>query len=263
MKRSRCNFYKSNIVEALVLAFFLCVLCGNSYAQDFKTIHPGVEYASVDHRLGTDPVKINLLRLDLTKVRLNVHHALDAAIGTEKTSSIATRHEAVAAINAGFFRLDSTLFAGDASDVLQVDGLLYSEGTRSRVSLFLKNDVRRTRAAIGHINLWPNILIGKTEIRVSGINRERKPDEAIVYTPAFGRTTLTRPTGVEIVVCSGRVTKIILNAGSTPIPDCGFVFSLEGKAKGNIVQTARLRAAVRLHTNSAFLDVRLFAYLAE
>lgn len=58
-------------VEALVLVSFLCVLCGNASAQEFKTVHPGVEYAHVDHKIGSDPVKINLLRLDLKKVRLD------------------------------------------------------------------------------------------------------------------------------------------------------------------------------------------------
>ncbi len=74
----------------------------SNLAQDFKIVHDGVEYAHVEHKLGNDPVKINLLRLDLKKVRLDVHHALDKAIGLETTSSIATRNDAVAAINAGF-----------------------------------------------------------------------------------------------------------------------------------------------------------------
>src|SRR5215218_8874660 len=95
------------------LLFFLCVLCGNSPAQEFKTVHPGIEYATFDYKLGSDPVKIKLLRLDLAKVRLDVHHAFDKAIGLETTSTIAKRKGAVAAINAGFFRLDKTEFAGD------------------------------------------------------------------------------------------------------------------------------------------------------
>src|SRR5688500_328651 len=105
----------------------LCVLCGELSAQDFKKVHDGVEYAQVDHKIGTDPVRINLLRLDLTKVRLDVHHAMDAAIGTEKTSSIANRHGAVAAINSGFFRLDTSIFAGDAAGFLMIDGRIWSE----------------------------------------------------------------------------------------------------------------------------------------
>src|SRR5690242_10094703 len=87
---------------------FLCVLSSDSSAQDFKTVHPGVEYAHVDHKIGDDPVKLNLLRLDLTKVRLDVHHAFDKPIGVEPTSALAIRNRAIAAINAGFFRNDKS-----------------------------------------------------------------------------------------------------------------------------------------------------------
>ena len=80
-------------------------------AQDFRTVHDGVEYAHVEHKIGEDSVKIHLLRLDLTKVRLDLKMAMDTVIGTETTSSISTRHGAVAAINAGSFRLDTSIFA--------------------------------------------------------------------------------------------------------------------------------------------------------
>src|SRR5262249_54435048 len=92
-------------------AWLLCVLCAsvvNLSAQDFRTVHEGVEYAEMTRTIDNQPVRMNLLRLDLTKVRLDVVHAMDAAIGTETTSSIATRQHAIAAINSGFFRLDTS-----------------------------------------------------------------------------------------------------------------------------------------------------------
>src|SRR5260221_6549540 len=87
------------------VVFILCALCTfvvNLPAQDWKTIRDGIEYAEVTKEISGLKVNMNLLRLDLTKVRLDVHHAMDAAIGTDKTSSIVTRHGAFAAINAGF-----------------------------------------------------------------------------------------------------------------------------------------------------------------
>lgn len=121
-----------------VLVLSLCVLCGlciSTFAQDFKTVRDGVEYAEVTREISGLKVNINLLLLDLTKVRLDVHHAMDAAIGTEKTSSIATRHGAAAAINAGFFRLDKSIFAGDAAGLLMIDGKLLSEPTLDRTAI--------------------------------------------------------------------------------------------------------------------------------
>ena len=78
----------------------------NFLAQNFKEITDGIEYAEITRGTEKEPIRLNLLRLDLTKVRLDVVHALDTAIGLEKTSSIATRHGAIAAINAGFFKME-------------------------------------------------------------------------------------------------------------------------------------------------------------
>mgnify|MGYP001162066251 CR=1 FL=1 len=171
-----------------LLVFVLCALCAsvvNIRAQDFKTVHDGVEYAQVVHKLGSDPVKINLLRLDLKKVRLDVHHAMDAAIGTEKTSSIATRHGAVAAINAGFFRLDKSAWAGEAAGVLMVNGKLLSESLLDRATLLLLNgSPKETHVLFGHYQTKAWIQFGDKHwgsiIELSGIDRERKASEAIL-----------------------------------------------------------------------------------
>src|SRR5215218_8450282 len=123
MKHHFFYLQRSSFAAVVVLVSFLCVICGNSFAQDWKMIHDGVEYAHVDHKIGSDPVKINLLRLDLKKVRLDVHHALDKPIGVELTSGIAKRYDAVAAINGGFFRNDKSEFVGDPAGILMIDGL--------------------------------------------------------------------------------------------------------------------------------------------
>jgi exopolysaccharide biosynthesis protein len=160
-------------------------------AQEFKTMQDGIEYAEMTREVDKLPVKMNLLRLDLTKVRLDVVHAMDEAIGVEKTSSIATRHGAFAAINAGFFRLDSSIFAGDSAGVLQIDGKLLSESYSNRIALFISNRANSTEVEINHLNLSDMINIKGFQFEVSGTNRERKENEIIIFTPEFNRTTLT------------------------------------------------------------------------
>lgn len=215
------------LARTQLLLFLLCALCARvvtAQAQDFRTVHDGVEHAQVDHKIGEDPVRINLLRVDLTKVRLDVHHALDAAIGTEKTSSIATRHRAVAAINAGFFRLDTSILAGDAAGTLMIDGELLSESRDSRSALLINNRGTATRVAMANLNIWAILQMGSYAYPISGINRERKDNELIVYTPEFGRSTLT-PSGTEYVVRRGRIVTIDRSSGSSRIPADGFVLS--------------------------------------
>ncbi len=109
---------KSTLLFALL---WLAVFCLSLKAQEFRTVYDGVEYAEMTRQIDGKPVRMNLLRLDLEKVRLDVVHAMDAAIGTETVSSMAKRRGAVAAVNAGFFRLDRSIFAGDAAGVLVID----------------------------------------------------------------------------------------------------------------------------------------------
>ncbi len=203
-------------------AILISVLSGS--AQDFGAVHEGVEYAQVEHKIGGDSVKINLLRLDLGKVRIDVHHAMDAAIGTEKTSSIAERHGAAAAINAGFFRLDTSIFAGDAAGTLMVNGKLLSESRDSRSALLINNSGLATRVAMANLEIWAILHVGPYAYPISGINRERKDKEFVVYTPEFGRSTLTNG-GTEFLVRRGRIVKINRLTGSSPIPPDGFVLS--------------------------------------
>ncbi|NOT47653.1 MAG: phosphodiester glycosidase family protein [Acidobacteria bacterium] len=212
------------------LFFFLCVLCnlcGQTLAQDFKTVHDGIEYAKVSKEIGGLNVNIDLLRLDLKKVRLDVHHAMDAAIGTEKTSSIAMRHGAAAAINAGFFRLDTSIFAGDAAGTLMIDGDLLSESRDSRSAILIANAPGATRVVLANLDIWANMHMGRFSYPLNGVNRERKDNEFVLYTPEFGRSTLTS-SGTEYIVRRGRIVKISYS-GSSPIPADGFVLSAGDK----------------------------------
>ncbi len=251
MKDSTRNRHRFLFITISISVSYLCLLCGNSSGQNFKTVHPGTEYAQVDHKIASDPVKINLLRLDLTKVRIDVHHALDAAIGTERTSSIATRHGAVAAINAGFFRLDTSIFAGDASGVLSIDNDLLSESINGRAALMIDNRIDRSDIYIERANISSVITIRKKNFEV-GINRERKEDEIVIYTNRFGVTTLSDRTGTEFVVRKKRIKAILDNSGSTPIPSDGYIISATGKARDRLRAVARLgtRVVMRTHHSS-------------
>jgi len=231
-----------------LLVFILCVLCGKTAAQDFKQVHPGVEYAQVEHKLGGDPLKINLLRLDLKKVRLDVHHALDKAIGLETTSSIATRKGAVAAINAGFFRLDKSEWAGDPSGLLMLDGKFLSEATNNRIALLFVNNEKGTPFVLmQHLDVGPFIALDKQDQPIkAGINRERKDNEVVLFTTDFGPTTKTTTQSVEIILTNCKNEKCrdveIRETGNAFIPIDGYVVSVGlGYLKSNPEFSSRLR----------------------
>jgi len=241
------------------ISVFIClqlwlIFCFSVNAQDFRPITDGIEHAKVTRKIKDEPVAVNLLRLDLTKVRLDVVHALDAAIGTETTSSIATRHGAIAAINAGFFRLDKSIFAGDAAGTLMIDNELLSESYESRVSLFVTNGLNQTEVKIGHLSIWHTVIIGKQFFEVFGVNRQRKNNELILFTPEFSRTTLTEPSGVEIVVRKNRIVKVSVDKGSVIIPSDGFVLSASGSEVAELLQFAKLNSRVHPTIHLARMD---------
>jgi len=235
------------ITVSICVYLWLIFFCFPISAQDFRTINDGIEYAEIKRGTEIEPIKINLLRLDLTKVRLDVVHALDAAIGLETASSMATRHGAFAAINAGFFRLDKSIFAGDAAGVLMIDGKLLSESYGNRIALGILNQTNKTEVEFG--NLISSSFIGfgvDSQAIFSGINRERKVDEIILYTSFFHRSTLTDSNGIEIIMgnCSRRCEKVsvVEGKGSSTIPSDGYVISIGRDAlekSNNILYFAR------------------------
>jgi len=254
------GLHRTLFAQFPLLVFTLCVLCGlcvKTNAQTFKQLHPGVEYAQVEHKLGSDPVKINLLRLDLTKVRLDVQLGMDAVVGLEKTSSIAARHGGVAAINSGFFRLDTSIFAGEPAGILAVDGVLLSESLNDRVALWIEN---QRDSSVVEIGRFKSTSILRTQagasVEINGINRERKDNEVVIYTSHFGRSTLTDLTGKEFIVLgtvghsSGRLVEA--RAGSSLLTGGQFIVSTSGNASQKVMD-----AAVKNRFGSWFIETRL------
>ncbi len=212
----------------------LCVLCGNFFAQDWKMVADGVEHAQARREFSGKPVDINLLRLDLKKVRLDVHHAFDKAIGLETTSSIAKRKGAIAAINAGFFRLDNSEFAGDASNLLKIDGIVLSESKIGRVTLTIRNQRAETKAAINTLLPVSCTIFekGSDGYIAEGINREIKSDEAVLYTPNFGQSVGLKNETIRIVVRKGRIVRVSEeNNENLLIPRNGFVVLAHGSLR--------------------------------
>jgi exopolysaccharide biosynthesis protein len=241
---------KSTLLFALL---WLAVFCLSLKAQEFRTVYDGVEYAEMTRQIDGKPVRMNLLRLDLEKVRLDVVHAMDAAIGTETVSSMAKRRGAVAAVNAGFFRLDRSIFAGDAAGVLVIDKSFLSESVNNRVALQIINLKDKTQVFIERINAVAQIHIEKDSLE-TGINRERKKDDVVIYTDFFNRTTLTDSDGVEFVVRKNRIRQILDKKGSNEIPEDGFIISASGKKREELLRRLKIGMKVTLGFSHSVLS---------
>lgn len=198
-----------------------------------ETLAPGIEHLEIkrgdfDAEAG-DRWQIHVLLVAPSKATLKLARAMDEIVGAETTSSMAARHSAIAAINAGYFRVAGT-YRGEPNGTLALNGKVLSESYRQRASLAVSQAGGQMKAAFAHLEITAKLLVnGKTSHTVNGINRPREKDELIVFTPEFHRTTLTTPEGVEAVIRHGRVM-VVKESGSQLIPNDGFVVSATGAA---------------------------------
>ncbi|MGI8811506.1 MAG: phosphodiester glycosidase family protein [Pyrinomonadaceae bacterium] len=255
MNRSFYPPSNNRFAPACVLVSLLCVLYTfvvNVAAQEFKSAHDGVEYAELTREIAGQPVRMNLLRLDLRKVRLDVHHAFDKAIGVETTSAIASRHGGVAAINAGFFRLDKSEFAGEDVGLLMIDKFLLSEPSLYRTALAVTNGRKETKVSFDRW-IFSGFLRWRSSDRpniLKGFNREVKENEVIAYTPAFGNVMPQKAGETQVIVRRNRVKAVCEK--NCEIPSNGFVLSGSGSGAAFLKQLKigdRIRFIWDIHTN--------------
>src|SRR4030095_11241884 len=153
MTLNRLNWSRrvGQAVIKCVVTGFLIVLALNGFAQQppanpsnqtsapkSEFIAPGIEHLQITRgyksdKEATGPWFINMLRIDLTKARLRMIHAMDEAVGLETVSSLATRYGAVAAINSGYFRTTGT-YRGDSVGIQVLNGQILSESNNGRAA---------------------------------------------------------------------------------------------------------------------------------
>ena len=214
-------------------------------SPEFRTVAPGVEHLRLirGHKSEDDvtgPWLINVLRVDLRQADLRVSHALDEGVGLETTSSIAARHGATAAVNAGFFRTSGT-YRGESSGVLMVDGKLISDPLDGRAAFGLIRNAGGGEIIFGHLKFSGHVKTSRGQrFSLSGLNRPRSTNELILYTPEFHRTTLTTPDGVEAVVRRNTIIRIQDGVGSNLVPHDGFVISASGTARSWLIENCRV-----------------------
>ncbi len=189
--------YRRNAVQtALVL---MTATCAGVRAWAPEAIHyerslgKGVvlkqDIYPVDHPAG--PLAVHTFDVDTHAPGVRISAALagdtvwdtDATLGREIVSKLASRRNALAAVNAGFFP-----FAGNPIGLHMEDGNLITEPTKQRSSfLRLKNG----SYAIASYAFKATVTIGSVSIPLSGLNR--KPEataENIAFTSQFGKQTV-------------------------------------------------------------------------
>ncbi|MDY5330601.1 MAG: phosphodiester glycosidase family protein [Anaerovibrio sp.] len=187
-----------------------------------RQIMPGLNYTRylrVDNR---GMLTAYVLEADRSKFDLQLVLAGDSiASGRQKLKAIASAHQAVAAINGGYFVLDGSLI-GNTRINGQTAGTTYFD----RTSLGFMPD--------GTLKLATSQYYGVVEIAgqkayLSGVNCPRGENNTILYNSLFGNYTGTNEFGKEYVVQNGKV--IAINQANSFIPTNAQVISVHGTAQ--------------------------------
>jgi len=199
-----------------------------------QQIAPGVEYFTSTDATLADPegaTAAYLLKLDLSKVALSSAHAKDEILGLESADVIATRHGAIAAVNAGFFNTKT----GDPASVLKMAGEFVSDSTLPRGVVAISPPADRAQSlAFDQLSAKQELhfTVGGSSIVVpiDGVDTTRERGKLMLYTPTYHADTDTALNGTEIIISGQPLTvrEVRSNAGHTPIPRDGIVLSYGG-----------------------------------
>ncbi|OFX33001.1 MAG: hypothetical protein A2Z07_09995, partial [Armatimonadetes bacterium RBG_16_67_12] len=174
----------------------------------------------------------------------------EVAIGRGRTSEVARRAGAVAAINGGFFS-----GSGDPLGCLVIDGEVMSEPVAGRSCAGITDDGQ----LLFDIARLDGVAANEAgAVTLAGVNRERGANEIILYRPAYGPSTRTNAFGAEAVVAGDVVQAVADGRGNSPIPPDGYVLSGHGRGRAALLAAFKPgdRASLRVRLVPASGDPR-------
>jgi hypothetical protein len=224
-----------------------------------QAIAPGVTLYHVTDQALLDPaapVSVWLLRLDPARTRLRSSLANDEIMGTETVAGIAERHQALAAINAGFF-----LPNGDPAGALTLDGHLVSDTQRPRGAVGIVESEPGQQLLFARLRASIVLEIGgrtSDRIPIDGVDTTRARGKLMLFTPAYHSDTDTAAGGREWIL-DGHPLKVrgaSRVAGKTPIPPSGYVLSYGGTSTPERLRRLRNGTRVALTTTYEAIEGR-------
>ena len=187
---------------------------------------PGITYSCTREFSGTGPLQIHILKIYLNNEKVNVKPCLAKGVigNLERTSSIALRNNAIAAVNGSFFETRNKMHL--PVGFMIINGQVVNKSILQRTAIGITKD-KKIVFGIPKIKGYAINLNNRKSVVIWGVNRPRKQNEAVIYTREYGESTGTDPSGIELAVKSdGTIRKVC--PGNSYIPRDGFVLSLQG-----------------------------------
>jgi exopolysaccharide biosynthesis protein len=177
---------------------------------------PSLAYEKFRVPTGRGTTAVHVLRVDPSSPAIQIQPVLagDVDLGRETTSVIATRYDALAGINGGYFA-----GSGRPLGMIVIDGKLISAPLPKRTVFAISRTGQPVIAAFefdGRV-----VTPDRTTLWVSAVNRPPHAGGVAVYTPEYG--PLTPDLGVAALVRND-VVEAFFN-GRTLIPEDGYVLT--------------------------------------
>ena len=206
-------------------------------------VEKGVKHVRMIKYYNNRPVRINIVELSQG---LNKNLSVEPSIASEtlaarqKISNIATRENAIVAINGGYFKPQTGVPLG----TLMINKKVYTGPIYDRVAMGIFDN---NKYEMARVQLKANVETNIGGLKIDNVNQPRMLSvHTIVYTPDWGEYSPPTPRyGKQIVIEDGRLVKS--SYGRCKIPKNGFVIVGAEKNLNKIINAKRFRLNIKIN----------------
>ena len=189
------------------------------------------------------PVRINIVELSQG---LNKNLSVEPSIASEtlaarqKISNIATRENAIVAINGGYFKPQTGVPLG----TLMINKKVYTGPIYDRVAMGIFDN---NKYEMARVQLKANVETNIGGLKIDNVNQPRMLSvHTIVYTPDWGEYSPPSPKyGKQIVISNGKLLRV--SYGRNQIPKDGYVIVGPQKNLDKIVNAKKFNLDIKLN----------------
>ncbi|MFA5478862.1 MAG: phosphodiester glycosidase family protein [Candidatus Muiribacteriota bacterium] len=215
--------FTKKIFTFLIIFFYI----GFSYGLS----KDGITYSKIDFLSANGPQIFHITKIDKNSgYRLRVVLADFKLISRETVSNISKKYNAKGAINAAYFA-----WTGQILGTVIMNHRIISLPIYRRAVFCINSD---DSMFITVPDIKPYVEFNGEKIPVEGINQKSFQNKTIVYTPEYGKNTLTDEHGIELTVINDTIVEI--GSRNAVIPPNGFVIAVRDNEILNIFEKARL-----------------------
>lgn len=165
---------------------------------------------------------VHVLVVDPNTLTITAAHAKEKVIGRETVATIARNHNALAAINGGFFKSGEKT-EGLPAGILKIQGRWYGIAYNARGAIGWSDPLHTV--FIDRIQTKTSLHLNHKKFPIHSVNQPGTPKKAILYTNAYGTFAGSIQGGYDIAIQDNRILSVH-PSGKTPIPKEGFVYSI-------------------------------------